>query len=125
MKFFEKLKNGLKKTKDAIFGEFDNIAKCFVKVDDELLEELEELLIYADVGVESSEQIIEELRERVLDGRLKEPPQVTEALREISTWSVFNNSSDVWMCALSVSTSFAPVLVAMVILSRTSARASP
>ena len=83
MKFFEKLKNGLKKTKDAIFGEFDNIAKCFVKVDDELLEELEELLIYADVGVESSEQIIEELRERVLDGRLKEPPQVTEALREI------------------------------------------
>ncbi|MBQ8387535.1 MAG: signal recognition particle-docking protein FtsY [Clostridia bacterium] len=85
MKFFEKLKNGLKKTKDAIFGEFDNIAKCFVKVDDELLEELEELLIYADVGVESSEQIIEELRERVLDGRLKEPPQVTEALREILT----------------------------------------
>ena len=83
MKFFDKLRNGLKKTKDAIFGEFDNIAKCFVQVDDELLEELEELLICADVGVEASEMIIEQLRERVLDGRLKEPPQVTEALREI------------------------------------------
>ena len=83
MKFFEKLKNGLKKTKDAIFGEFDNIAKCFVAVDEDLLEELEELLICADVGVEASEYIIEQLRERVLDGRLKDPPQVTEALREI------------------------------------------
>ena len=83
MKFFDKLKNGLKKTKDAIFGGFDAIAKSFVRVDEDLLEELEELLICADVGVEATETIIDELRERVRDGRLREPSEVTGALREI------------------------------------------
>lgn len=83
MRFFDKLKNGLKKTKDAIFGGFDSIAKSFVRVDEDLLEELEELLICADVGVEATESIIDELRERVRDGRLKEPSEVTGALREI------------------------------------------
>ena len=83
MKFFDKLKSGLKKTKDAIFGGFDSIARSFVRVDEDLLEELEELLICADVGVEATETIIDELRERVKDGRLKEPSEVTGALREI------------------------------------------
>ena len=83
MKFFEKLKNGLRKTKEALIDSFDNIAYSFATVDEDLLEELEELLICADVGVEASESIIEELRERVKDGRLKEPSEVTVALREI------------------------------------------
>ncbi len=83
MKFFEKLKNGLKKTKEALIDSFDNIAYSFATVDEDLLEELEELLICADVGVEASESIIDELRERVKDGRLKEPSEVTVALREI------------------------------------------
>ena len=80
MKFFEKLKNGLRKTKEALIDSFDNIAYSFATVDEDLLEEL---LICADVGVEASESIIEELRERVKDGRLKEPSEVTVALREI------------------------------------------
>ena len=83
MAFLDKLKAGLTKTKNAIFGQVDNVLKAFVKVDEDLLEELEELLICSDVGVTATEEIIEELRERIKDGRLKEKEQVTEALREI------------------------------------------
>jgi len=83
MKFFDKLKNGLKNTQKAIFGGFAGIARSFTRVDDDLLEELEELLICADVGVEATETIIDELRERVKAGRLREPSEVTNALREI------------------------------------------
>ena len=83
MAFLDKLKAGLTKTKNAIFGQVDNVLKAFVKVDEDLLEELEELLICSDVGVMATEEIIEELRERIKDGRLKEKEQVTEALREI------------------------------------------
>ena len=83
MAFLDKLKSGLSKTKNAIFGQVDNVLKAFVKVDEDLLDELEELLICSDVGVNATEDIIEELRERIKDGRLKEKEQVTDALREI------------------------------------------
>ena len=83
MKFLDKLKAGLKKTKDAIFGGLHKIAKTFTRVDEDLLEELEEMLIEADVGVETTEDIIEELRDRIKDGRLKEPEQINSALKEI------------------------------------------
>ncbi len=83
MAFLDKLKSGLSKTKNAIFGQVDNIVRAFVKVDEDLLDELEELLICSDVGVNATEEIIDELRERIKDGRLKEKEQVTEALREI------------------------------------------
>ncbi len=85
MGFLDKLKSGLKKTKNAIFGQVDNILKAFVKVDEDLLEELEELLIMSDVGVNATEEIIERLREQIKDGRLKEKEQVTDALKEILT----------------------------------------
>ena len=83
MAFLDKLKAGLTKTKNAIFGQVDNVLKAFVKVDEDLLEELEELLICSDVGVAATEEIIEELRDRIKDGRLKQKDQVTDALREI------------------------------------------
>ena len=83
MKFLDKLKAGLKKTKDAIFGGLHKIAKTFTQVDEDMLEELEEMLIEADVGVETTEDIIEELRDRIKDGRLKEPEQINSALKEI------------------------------------------
>lgn len=83
MKFLDKLKAGLKKTKDAIFGGLHKIAKTFTRVDEDMLEELEEMLIEADVGVETTEEIIEELRDRIKDGRLKEPEQINSALKEI------------------------------------------
>ena len=83
MAFLDKLKNGLMKTKNAIFGQIDNVLKAFVRVDEDLLDELEELLISADVGVNATEEILDELRERIKDGRLKEKDDVVTALREI------------------------------------------
>ena len=83
MAFLDKLKAGLSKTKNAIFGQIDEVLKAFVKVDEELLEELEELLICSDVGVGATEEIIEELREQIKDGRLKEKDQVVDALKGI------------------------------------------
>ena len=85
MGFLDKLKSGLSKTKNAIFGQINNVLKSFVKVDEDLLEELEELLIMSDVGVNATEEIIEELRDRIKDGRLKEKDQVIDSLKEILT----------------------------------------
>ncbi len=83
MGFLDKLKSGLSKTKNAIFGQIDEVLKAFVKVDEELLEELEELLIMSDIGVGATEEIIERLREQIKDGRLKEKEQVLGALKAI------------------------------------------
>lgn len=83
MAFLDKLKAGLSKTKSAIFGQIDEVLKSFVKVDEELLDELEELLITSDVGVEVTEEIIERLRDEIKAGRLKEKEQVTDALKRI------------------------------------------
>ncbi len=85
MAFLDKLKAGLNKTKNAIFGGVDQLLKGFVRVDEDLLDELEELLVCADVGVGATQDIIEELRERIKDGRLKEKEQITGALQEILT----------------------------------------
>ncbi len=83
MGFLDKLKSGLAKTKQNLFGQIDELVKSFVKVDDELLEELEELLICADVSVPSVEMIIDELRDRIKDGRLKEKDEIMDALQSI------------------------------------------
>ena len=81
--FWERLKKGLTKTKNALFGSVHDLLSNFVRVDEDLLEELEEILIMSDIGVYATEQIIEELRERIKDGRLKEKEQVIDALKEI------------------------------------------
>ncbi len=81
--FWSRVKEGLTKTKNALFGQIDDLLKNFVKVDEDLLEELEEILICADVGVSATELIIDRLREQIKDGRLKEKEQVTTALRAI------------------------------------------
>ncbi len=83
MAFLDKLKSGLSKTKNAIFGQIDEVLKAFVKVDEDLLDELEELLIMSDVGVGATEEIMEQLRDDVKSGRLKEKEQVIDALRSI------------------------------------------
>ena len=83
MGFLDKLKAGLSKTKNAIFGQIDEVFKAFVKVDEDLLDELEELLIMSDVGVGATEEIMERLRDDVKEGRLKEKDQVIDALKEI------------------------------------------
>ena len=81
--FWERLKNGLSKTKNALFGGVHDLLSNFVRVDEDLLDELEELLIMADLGVAVTESIIDELRDRIKDGRLKEKDQVVDTLKEI------------------------------------------
>lgn len=83
MGFFDKLKEGLSKTKNAFVSQVDNLFKSFVKVDEELFDELEELLICADVGVGTTEEILEKLRDRVKSERMTDGEQVKTALREI------------------------------------------
>lgn len=83
MGFLDKLKAGLKKTQNAIFGKINDLLKAFTKVDEDMLEELEELLITSDIGVNATEHIIEELRERIKDGRLKEKEDVIDTLKSI------------------------------------------
>ena len=83
MGFFDKLKQGLFKTKNAIVGKVDELFKKFIKVDEDLFDELEELLISADIGVNTTEEILDELRDTVKDKRIKEPAEVKSELFEI------------------------------------------
>ena len=83
MGFFEKLKQGLTKTKNAVFGQIDNIFRSFVRVDEDLFEELEEVLITADIGVDTTEEILDALRERVKDKRAKDPESVKKLLYDL------------------------------------------
>ena len=73
MGFFDKLKQGLAKTKQVF---------SFTKVDENLMDELEEKLIIADVGMETTERIIENLRSKIKQDNIKDAEQVKEALRE-------------------------------------------
>ncbi|MBQ5800245.1 MAG: signal recognition particle-docking protein FtsY [Clostridia bacterium] len=83
MAFFERLKEGIFKTKKSFLGKIDDFFKSFVKIDEDFFEELEELLICADVGVMATEEILDELREKVRDGRLSEPEEIKKALYDI------------------------------------------
>ena len=82
MGFFDKLKQGLTKTKESINDKINNVFSNFRKVDEELLEELEEALIMSDMGVETSTQIIRNLREKIKKEKIEDGEQVKEALRE-------------------------------------------
>lgn len=82
MGFFEKLKNGLNKTKTSFDEKMNGIFSNFRKVDEELLEELEEALIMSDVGANTSVTIINNLRNRVKKDNLKDAEKVKQALRE-------------------------------------------
>ena len=82
MGFFDKLKQGLSKTKQSFNDKVNNVFSTFRKVDEELLEELEEALIMSDVGVETSTKIISKLRDRIKKQNIKEAEEVKQALRE-------------------------------------------
>lgn len=83
MGFFEKLKGGLSKTRHAISEQVNNVFKVFVKVDEEFFEELEDALILSDLGVETTEYIIEELKDRTKSKHLSDGNDVKEELKEI------------------------------------------
>lgn len=83
MSFFEKLKSGLSKTKSNIDDKLNIAFSAFRKVDEELLEELEEILIMSDVGMDTSLEIIESLRKKIKLENLKDVEDVKNALREL------------------------------------------
>ena len=105
MGFFEKLKAGLSKTKNAVFGRLDGLFKSFSKVDEELLEELEEILITADVGVNVTESILDSLREKIRKEKITDPMEVKAALQVLLREKVGEGE------ALDLSTSPSVILV--------------
>ena len=82
MGFFDKLKSGLSKTKASIDDKINGVFSTFRKVDEELLEELEEALIMSDIGMDTSVQIISNLRDKIKRQNVKEAEEVKVLLRE-------------------------------------------
>ena len=82
MGFFEKLKSGLNKTKDSFDEKINNVFKNFRTVDEDFLEELEEILIMSDIGLDTSVKIINNLRDRMKKEKIKDEEEVKRALRE-------------------------------------------
>ena len=83
MGFFDKLKQGLGKTKSSIDEKINNVFSVFRKVDEELLEELEEVLVMSDIGMETSVKIIDELRTKIKKEKIDDEESVKKALKEI------------------------------------------
>ena len=83
MGFFDKLKQGLGKTKSSIDEKINNVFSVFRKVDEELLEELEEVLIMSDIGMETSVKIIDDLRVKIKKEKIEDEEDVKRALKEI------------------------------------------
>lgn len=83
MGFFDKLKSGLKKTKESFLGTVDTILAGFGKIDEALFEELEDVLISSDFGVQTTEEILKKLRESVKTKKLTEASQIRSELQEI------------------------------------------
>ncbi len=92
MGFFDSLKNGLKKTKDALVGRIDDIFSAFKKLDDDLYDELEQTLIEADLGVSATENILELLRERVKEKKINEADEARTELYDIMSDMICENS---------------------------------
>lgn len=80
---FEKLKSGLSKTKDNLTDKVSEVLNLAVKIDDELYEELEEILITADIGVDTSLDIIERVKNKVKEKKIKDPKEVYTCLKEV------------------------------------------
>ena len=82
MGFFDKLKNGLNKTKTSFDDKINNVFKNFRKVDENFLDELEEVLIMSDIGMDTSIKIISSLREKIKKEKIQDEEDVKQALRE-------------------------------------------
>ncbi len=92
MGLFSKLKSGLKKTRDAVVGQIDSMLKSFTKIDEELFEELEELLVMGDVGVATATKICDELRDRVKKKGIKDPALIMNEIAELSAEMLSENT---------------------------------
>lgn len=84
MGLFSKIKDGLKKTRSSIVGQIDSMLKSFTKIDEELFEELEELLVMADVGVHTAQTICDTLRQQVKADGVTDPEQIMSMLQKLT-----------------------------------------
>ena len=82
MSLFDKLKKGISKTRNSIVSSIKGMLKAFKKIDDELFDEIEEILITSDVGVETTEMLIDSLKEKVKENGTKEPEEIIALLKE-------------------------------------------
>lgn len=92
--FFEKLKNSLIKTKEAFAESVNNVFSVFTKVDEDFLNELEEVLIMSDVGMNTSEEIIKRLRDRIKKSRIEDAQKVKEELKNVLVEILTENVDD-------------------------------
>ena len=97
MGFFDKIREGLKKTKDNVTRKIDSVIQSFTGANEEFFEELEEILILADVGVETSTRAVEKLREVTKERSLINSDEIRAALAEILTDIITFNNSDLRM----------------------------
>ena len=82
MGFFEKLKQGMSKTKTSLDEKISNVFKSFKKVDEDFLDELEEILIMSDIGMDTSIKIMNNLRQKIKKEKIQDEEEVKEALRK-------------------------------------------
>ena len=82
MGLFSKLKEGLTKTRNNIVSGIDSVFSGFSKIDDDFYDELEETLIMGDIGVRATEEIIEDLKEKVKENKIKQPEECKHLLIE-------------------------------------------
>ena len=85
MGFFEKIREGIKKTKESMMQKVERVIHSFTKIDEDFLEELEETLIMSDVGVQTSEDIVEQLRKKIKETGATDTGEVKGLLQEIIT----------------------------------------
>lgn len=83
--FFDKLKSGLSKTRDTLTDKMNEVFNLAVTIDEDLYEELEEILITSDIGVDTSVEIIERLRKAIRDERINDPKEVRPCLKRVIT----------------------------------------
>ena len=83
MGLFDKIKNGLNKTSTALIDSVNSAISSFIKIDEDLMEELEEILITCDIGAVTAGEICQQLRQKVKEERITEPSEITEILKSI------------------------------------------
>lgn len=92
MGFFEKIKKGLEKTKNSLFSSLESVIKSFKAIDEDLFDELEEILVMSDMGINTVDIIMQQLRDKVKEGKIKEPEQILSELKSIILSMLEKNS---------------------------------
>ena len=81
MGFFNKIKQGLQKTRDSLSNSVNSIINSFTRIDEDLFEELEEILVMADIGVNTATEICDILRKKIKEQGIKDPQEIKKLLK--------------------------------------------